>query len=396
MSGKTRGYTFDVDAWVQFHLLRLAAFHRETTKADLAVLAEIIQRYHGKFGNGWASHEHLGSMAGIHKTSVIRSKRNLERLGLIEIVQSGRRGSATVYRPNFDLVAEKGSAAATETNGSADATQIDDFGVKDATVSAEYGSMDATPSYLQDRPTRAESQIDREEPAPPTAPLSDGLTAPGAGGAGGFEELWKAYGHRQRKADARAAYEKTAPDKERHGRMVDAARAWYLAWAAQARADAPRFTLAKWIEREEYECEPPKAYQQKERNPKPAKADPKAEPIADNDNEPGAPVLDVGPFSPIGTYDVTIVGSRVRVDINGEKVTLLLKVAGGHAVTHDMEHTFYAQHTDPKIQEKGQRFLHTLADCLGISHLDDTEQLEGHRVRCTVNERFAISYRKAA
>lgn len=289
MSGKKRGYAFDIDAWIQFHLLRLAAFHRETTKADIAVLAEIIQRYHGKFGNGWASHEHLGSMAGIHKTSVIRSKRNLERLGFITIVQAGRRGSATVYRPNFDLVAEKGSKDATETKGSYPATQTHDFGIKDATLSAEYGSMDATPSYLPDRPTRAESQIDRDDCAPATPPPTVGLVATAADGAqDGFEELWKAYSYPQRKSEARAAYIKAAPDAESHERMVAAARTWRERWAEQGKADAPRFTLAKWIEREEFECDPPAPYQQKERKAKATK--PKASPANDNAKAQSEPV----------------------------------------------------------------------------------------------------------
>ncbi len=395
MSGKKRGYAYDVDAWVQFHLLRLASFHPDTTKADLAVLAEIIQRYWGKFGNGWVTHEALGLMTGTSKATVIRAKRNLEQLGFITVVQAGRRGSATVYKPNFALVPEKGIKDDTETNGITDDTETNAIGIAGDTSTGQFGITDDTPSYLQDRPTRAGSQIDREEPAPPTAPLSDGLTATGAGGAGGFEELWKAYGHPQRKADAREAYEKAAPDSDLHGKMVEAAHAWHSAWAAQGKADAPRFSLAKWIEREEYDCHPPTAFPQKERKPKPAKAA-KAEPQPDNDNERGAPVLDVGPFSPIGTFDVTIVGAKLIPDNNGEKVIIQLKLSDGYGAMHDMEHVLYGQHSDSKIQARGQAFLRTLAECLGIECLTDTGQLEGRRVSCTVDQRFAISYRKAA
>ncbi|WP_083213691.1 MULTISPECIES: hypothetical protein, partial [unclassified Ensifer] len=234
MSGKQRGYAFDVDAWVQFHLLRLASFHPDTTKADLSVLAEIIQRYWGKYGNGWVTHEHLGAVAGISKATVIRSKRNLERLGFVTVVQAGRRGSATVYKPNFDLVPRK-------------------------------GVTDDTPTYPQDRPTRAESQIDRHEFAAPGAPPLAGLSAATAGPAkGGFEELWRGYDYRQKKKEAKAAYDKLAPDADLHARIVAAAIAWQQSWAAQGKQDAPRFTLAKWLEREEYECDPA-AYKPKER-----------------------------------------------------------------------------------------------------------------------------------
>ncbi len=185
MSGKQRGYAFDVDAWIQFHLLRLASFHPETTKADLAVLAEIIQRYWGKYGNGWVTHEHLVATAGISKATVIRAKRNLERLGFVTVVQAGRRGSATVYKPNFALVPKKGVTDDTETKGVTDDTETDRLGITDETITPEYGVTDATPTYLPDRPTRAGSRIDRDECAAPGAPLAAGLEATAAGTAQG-------------------------------------------------------------------------------------------------------------------------------------------------------------------------------------------------------------------
>jgi hypothetical protein len=88
----------------------------------------------------------------------------------------------------------------------------------------------------------------------------------------GFDELWAAYGHNRGKPEARRAYAKLAPDADLHAEMVVAAGKWRETWAAQDKPDAPRFTLAKWIEREEYECEPPSAYQAKERKAKPAAA----------------------------------------------------------------------------------------------------------------------------
>ncbi len=47
--------------------------------------------------------------------------------------------------------------------------------------------------------------------------------------------------------------------------LVAAAMEWRETWAAQNKPEAPRFSLAKWIEREEYECSPPTAYQPKQR-----------------------------------------------------------------------------------------------------------------------------------
>lgn len=105
---------YDIPAWRQLHLVRLALRHPKTTKADVAVLAEIIQRYHGAYGNGWASHEMLIEDAGVSRPSVIRAKRKLERLGFVTVLAPGRKGRATVYLPNFDMIHEKGITLDTE------------------------------------------------------------------------------------------------------------------------------------------------------------------------------------------------------------------------------------------------------------------------------------------
>ncbi|WP_333898679.1 hypothetical protein [Agrobacterium pusense] len=249
-----------------------------------------------------------------------------------------------------------------------------------------------TGTVLKDGPT--EREIDC---APATPPLPDGLTATDAGSAQeGFEEIWKAYGHRQRKAEARAAYENIAPDSETHARMVDAAKNWHDTWAAQGKSDAPRFTLAKWLEREEYECDPPTAYKGKE------KPTAKKPPKASNDNELDSPildateyVLDVGPFSDIGTFDATIIDTEVHVvDQFTEKVKIHLQW-GGHVGTC-AEHTFYYQHPEKDVQERGQAFIRSISDCLDIDELKDTDELHGRKIRCTINRRLAISYARAA
>lgn len=249
----------DIPAWRQQQLVRLALRHSETTKADCAVLAEIVQRYHGEYGNGWASFDMLIEETGLHKTTIIKAKRKLERLGFVSVLSPGRRGRSTVYLPNFDLVPERGSAQTTETKGSVDATAIDGLGSQDATEYGHLGSVDATSSYLQLPVYKTgilESNID------PAAPPMAGLTAASAGAQGErkFEQLYKAYGHRRGRADARKAYEALAPTDEAHADIMAAAEAWRQAWARQGNPDAPRFTLAKWLERECYHEDPPTGF----------------------------------------------------------------------------------------------------------------------------------------
>ncbi|AIC27074.1 hypothetical protein IE4771_CH01957 [Rhizobium etli bv. mimosae str. IE4771] len=363
-SGKQRGYAFDVDAWIQFHLLRLATFHPDTTKADLAVLAEIIQRYFGKFGNGWVTHEALGEIAGISKATVIRAKRNLEHLGFITVIQPGRRGSATVYKPNFDLVPRKGVTDDTETKGITHDTETAAIGCMDATETAEYGSTDDTPSYLPDRPTRAESQIDRIEFAAPVAPPLAGPSAATAEPAneGSFEELWRAYDHKRKKAEAKAAYAKLAPNPELHAKMVDAAGKWFARWAAQEKTDAPRFTLAKWIEREEYECEPPTAYKTKDRK---AASEPKPKPTV---RPRGPRVVDIHDAD----LDVSEPGSQVLVLIFSER---------DKPIT--WRHRIILEDKSMDRQQAGQKEFVQLVNALGLAGVTDTAELCGHPVTIT-------------
>ena len=391
MSGKARGYAYDVEAWVQFHLLRLASFHPETTKADLAVLAEIIQRYWGKYGNGWVTHENLGAMAGVSKATVIRAKRNLQRLGFITVVQAGRRGSATVYRPNFELVPAKGSKDDTETLGVTDATETGGIGSIDATETPEYGVKDDTPSYLQDRPTRAGSQIDRIDCATPSAPLADGLGATAARTAqeDGFNRLWNAYSHRQRKADARAAFDKLAPSPELLEQMVVSAEAWFAAWSAQNKPDAPRFSLKKWIEREEYECEPPTAYKAKKRKPKVVQQDSAPRP----NKADLAMVGEVSPFSNYGTFQAEIYEADVKaLDPFTDRLTLRIKLDG----SGDTYHKFIVRCADLHEQARGRAMLASITSALGIDdEVQETDDLLFRPMVCTIGagkEQIFITY----
>lgn len=376
MSGKQRGYAFDVDAWVQFHLLRLASFHPKTTKADIAVLAEIIQRYYGKFGNGWVTHEALGEIAGISKATVIRAKRNLELLGFVTVIQPGRRGSATVYKPNFDLVPRKGVTDDTETKGITHATETSGFGSVDDTQTGELGVTDDTPTYLPDRPTRAESQIDRDEFAAPGAPPLAGLSAATAEPAkeGGFEELWKAYCCKQKKAEAKAAYTKLAPDADLHARMVESAHKWFERWTAQEKPDAPRFTLGKWIEREEFECDPPTAYHAKQRKtatkPKPANDNVKDE-IEIPEFMKGSPRL-----WPTGEYYGEFVENDIQQEGNDIEAHMLFLVnSPGPHFGKKLLHRFYVQSFMRSAQEQGQKYLNDICRAIGVDGVEDLDDL---------------------
>ena len=326
------------------------------TSLDKSIAFEIVDNYVKRHGNSRASLSYLVKATGADRKSVIASTRRLVEHGPFSVARQGVGTRPTEYVIHFEKVQDSSSSGADTTTSSEHASSGVDTttgGGVDTTTSASSSGADTTESVLHVAAYKAGVHDRMIEPAPPTAPLSVGLSATDAGSAGGgFEELWKAYGHRQKKADAKAAYTKADPDADMHERMVAAAKAWFAAWAAQDKAEAPRFTLAKWIEREEYECDPPTAFKPKERKAKAEHA-----PAASNDNEledGGRMVCDVGPFTNFGTFQATIIGSKVEEpDELTQKVTLDLSWSNP-GFGPDAQHVLYYRHPDQALQMRGR------------------------------------------
>jgi len=353
-SGKIRGYEYDVDAWIQFHLLRLAAFHPDTTKGDLAILAEIIQRYKGEFGNGWASHDHLGSMAGVHKATVIRAKQNLERLGFITVISPGVRGRATVYAPNFALVPRKGSIPATqsaETIGSTDATLIPELGSTDAIITAELGSTDATPSYLLSPAYKAEGQVDSNVSISPAA---DGLSATAQGN--GFEDAWRAYEKLGNKTASRAAWKAIGPDDALAAHIARKA----ASWAARAKPDQNRMLFQNWLAEEKWDEADRKRAAANDNKPK------KDKPESDPEPAPRMPVVE--------TIVETIV-EIVKAEMDGGKLMLVLKAENGETLNDEIA----LESDNETAQRTGQKRFGALQSAVDLT-VEDPVELHGKRV----------------
>jgi hypothetical protein len=246
---------------------------------------------------------------------------------------------------------------------------------------------------LQDGPTERDI-----EPAAPTAPPVAGLSAALAVTAGdemkatttttrgGFDELWEAYGYKRGKPEARRAYAKLAPDAEMHAKLVEAARAWQQSWSAQNKPDAPRFTLAKWIDREEFECEPPTAFKPKERKAKRSKPDrPAAEP---DEGAPSIPIWARGQpgFWPDGSYPVKIIGSEVHGEDSSERAIILqFLILGGDHVGEEREHILWVKSEYSDRGREGVEYLRAIMRAINEpGPVDDTEALHDRLLRATV------------
>jgi hypothetical protein len=353
------------------------------TSLDKSIAFEIVDNYRKDHRNSRASLSYLVNATGADRKSVIASTRRLVEHGPFSVARQGSGTRPTEYDIDFDFVQDKPSSGVdttTRLNGSSSGVGTTTGGGVDTTTGSSSSGVDTTESVLPYAAYQADIRVERNDPASPSAPLADGLKATAAGNAGeGFEELWKAYGHRQKKADAKAAYLRAAPDVELHTRMVDAAKNWLSSWAAQGKDDAPRFTLAKWIEREEYECDPPTAFKGKD------KASPKLTPRNANKPDIGIPISEKPDFAI--QADQSACGTIERVedwtdpDDGAKSLTVYYR-------THrdeEIEHFFVYESDDAAEQDRGQKELRHLLEAVELNSVDHAEELVGRKVDLMIN-----------
>ncbi len=279
------------DGLLAQHKLLVAVIHTDwATRLDHKVAAVIIERYMRKQGNSRASLRYLEKATGAQRPNIIASTRRLLEHGVFHVMREGAGTRPTEYGLNFQFSPSGIVDDTSSTDCSSGIAGDTAGGIAGNTSSGPSGIVDDTQTSLTVPGLQAGVQERENEPAAPTAPPPPPANAAdGAGTAGdeskatkttttktGFDELWNAYGYKRGKPEARRAYAKLAPDADLHAAMVASAIEWRGTWAAQGKPDAPRFTLTKWIEREEYECTPPTAYKAKERK----------KPAAANDDKP--------------------------------------------------------------------------------------------------------------
>ncbi|MBB4580388.1 hypothetical protein GGE45_002718 [Rhizobium aethiopicum] len=350
----------------QWRLLALVLRSAWATGLDKTLAFEIIDNYRKEFGNSRASLSYLQRASGADRKAVIASTRRLTEYGPFSVNRAGAGTRPTEYKLHFELVHENSSGGAETTttkNRSSSGVQTTTGGGAETTTRSASGGAETTQSVLPDAAYKAGIQDRMIEFAAPGAPPLAGLSAATAGPTkeDGFDELWKAYSCKQKKAEAKAAYAKLAPDRELHARMVEAAGNWFARWAAQEKPDAPRFTLARWLEREEYECEPPTAYKAKEHKRTSAQ-------------KPAGP--------PRGPRVVDIVDADV--DYDGGSTVLVLTFAERDTAT-SWKRRVTLEDKNMDRQQTGQREFAQLVNALGLGDVDDSSELCGKPV--TVIER---------
>jgi hypothetical protein len=386
----------------KFKLLQTLPYDARVRRRHSIVYAFIVDWYHSKYGNALASVRHVvGTVntrirerdpAGkiLFAGEVHSALTDLVSWGYLHQEKgSGRRASR--YIPVWDLVCSVHKSP----NATEDAPSVLET-PNTSVLESPNTTGDSVRDFMNEDPLTPTRALDpgtgiggQECAAPMAPPPAAGLSAAAAAGTAQdeFEQLWCTYDYKKNKREARAAFKKLAPDAEMFAKLLEAAGKWRASWAAQGASKAPRFRLDKWIEREEYDCEPPTGYQPKERKPA-AKQLERAVTASDNDNLPdfmvGSPRL-----WPKGNFVGEFIEGVVEKKGGDIEVTLGFHVnSPGDHFGKVYKHRFYPQARAMDVQEQGQRTLEGICLAVDLPSVEDTDDLLFKPLRAIAGDNY--------
>ena len=248
------------------------------------------------------------------------------------------------------------------------------------------------------------------DPAMPPLPVGLAATDAVRAEGGRFGEFWKIWPRKHGKKKAEAEWKRLDPDADMTSHIKVTARMWAEHYEKHAVEMKYIPEPANWLKLERYDEALPLVHgdakgagiakAKANSVPKPDKPkEPKPVPANDNGDDDiyvsGPIVNDVGPFSPFGWFEATIVSVDVtHPNAQTEKIVVALQWSP-HGSGPDAEHTFYNKHPDASIQARGKAFLATLANIFDLTEITDTDQIIDCTVYCKINSKLAISYEEA-
>ena len=230
----------------------------QLSRCDLAVLTEISELYRDDKGDAWSSYAHLAAMVGVTERNVQRSISRLTERGWLGVTRRGNRGQVSAFVPNY--------AAAADYRTNLSANSMPDENVvsspNDPTEMSAVFRNDptgmSTDSYLPSPADKTADGKGRKIDDPTGLAPTAGLAA-AEGRPVGFEQVYKAYGLRTKRAEAKAAFAALAPDAATLEQMIAAAERWRAAYGAIQDPTFDRMTLARWLRDECWLEDPPQS-----------------------------------------------------------------------------------------------------------------------------------------
>lgn len=254
----------------KFKLMTDLPYDKRVKRKHVLVYGFILDWYHSKYGNALASVRHIVAIIkerdptgeGLYTGDVHSALTDLVSWKYLEQIKgSGRKASRYIPVWPTPSVLETPNAKTDDHS----VRETPNICVREITNTKAISVLE-TPNKDPLTVTRLQTGLQNREIAPSarSAPHAATLVEGGAAvPAGGFEELWQAYGYRRDKAAAKQAYKALKPDADLHTAIVESAKSWGEAWEAQGKVDAPRRTLAKWLTSECYDEDPPRGYRPK-------------------------------------------------------------------------------------------------------------------------------------
>jgi hypothetical protein len=383
----------------QYRLLGAVIDSDWATRLDHKVARHVIDRYYSKFGNSRASLRYLEKATGATRNSIITSTRRLTAKGVFPRARPGIGTRPTEFAINFDFGKPlSGAADSAATSGPPDNTAC---GAPDSTASASSGVPDYTESYLRDRLTSRSTESRNN--GTPAVPPSGGLTPAPAGTAadpqkaskkasGPFDELWDAWGKKEKRADARNAYAKLAPDAELHATLVQTAAAWTASYTAIDRPKQYQKFLHNWINGEcwledlpvpQENAKDAATARAKERGPRKSGA---------TSPEPMGSAYGVSRGTPLGRHVVEIFGSKQETKTNGDIAHCFShRIRGGAHDGKEFVHR-YAFIDVKGMTDKGEAFFDGIRRSTGIRDVGPVSDFDGAVLCAVVSRGGRIEY----
>ncbi|MCD1642460.1 hypothetical protein [Aurantimonas coralicida] len=362
-----------------------------------------LWEFHLNWSHSDYGHTSLASVREIRKQLLLRSpsgkalslqhinrgNRDLCDWGYLIELERGRGKRGSRFAINWDLldIAAAGNFPPSVTHGG-DATTtspppnqggVTAFSVThvgDTCVTQEVNTKTGSVTHRGDEdlttgtglidPVTGVDSIDLAVAAPPPAPPP----LCGAGGmvpANDFEELWSAYAYRHQKAEAKAAWAKVKAYPDLAATIIAAARDWKAAWDEGGGAKTGRKTLAKWLHREDYDCEPT-------RRQRPATG---GRGTPGNDNAPTAAQkpTTMAPQAPV-RHAVTIKSADLRDGDTGDFIHVLMEDGAGNGFEKRLRLYDDCDHE----KHKARRQLASLCRAANLNSIEDTEELHGREI----------------
>lgn len=367
------------------------ALDRRTKGRHIKVGWVIIERFMRAKGGGRASIRFIQTATGLSPRIIVKACNELVEWGhCSRIIGVGTR--PTEYMPNWAIVSPMYIAKAAEPSVSQECNTS-------ASPPCNAEGDSASPMYIEScLPSRLTKPADGKAgndsshaapTAPPGPPASAAVRADAARVPDRFEEFWRAYPKKLKKAKARAAYEKIAPDADLHTRIVE--KASELASHHKNHGTESRWIKepANWLAGEGWDEDLPSVYD-----------DPKDAAIAKKRASPPKPTVPANEnMPPLRTnWDkVEVIASEVVARAKGNALVMTLRSTDGSDCYTE---TIILEDASQDIQDDGQRQFSKLRQAMGVEDIYDTEQLHGipfeRRINAGKSEYRAIAADVAA